>query len=225
MSQAIIYTRFSPQRNADESDSCEIQEGICRTYADNNGHKVIDVFNDADVSGKDEYREKLWQAIESLPRGGVLIVFKRDRLARNVFLAEQINRAVGARGASIEAVTGDVAGNGPEQVMIRQVLASIAEYERKLIAMRTSWAMKQHQKSGKRMGRYAPYGYEIDPDDPSLLIEHEREQKALNVIAELLHTNKMSVTKIMEYMNVNMADYARAGRWNSKVIRKIIERA
>ena len=223
MSKAIIYTRFSPQRNSDESDSCEIQEGICRKYAEEHGHTVLDTLNDKDVSGKDEYREKLWQAIEALPKGGVLIVFKRDRLARNVYLAEQINRAVELKGATIEAVSGDVAGDGPEQVMIRQVLAAIAEYERKLIALRTSFAMKQHQIAGKRMGRYPPYRWEIDPEDSSLIIPVPSEQEAIAVI-KILHEKGMNCHSIAIGMDRKMPERARASKWNQKLIRKIIER-
>ena len=229
MSKAIVYTRFSPQRNADESDNCALQEHTCREYAEAHGHQVLDVLNDKDVSGKDEYREKLWLAIEALPRGGVLIVFKRDRLARNVFLAEQINRAVESRGATIEAVSGDVAGNGPEQVMIRQVLAAIAEYERKLIALRTSWAMSAHQKSGKLMSRYAPYGYSIDPvtaadkDVDTMLLPVESEQEAIQLI-RVLHEKGMNPHSIMIGLNSKMPGRARSGKWNQKLVSNIIRR-
>jgi len=223
MSKAIIYTRFSPRRNADESESCEVQEGICRRYADERGHETGRVFKDKDISGKDEYREKLWQAIESLTRGGVLIVFKRDRLARNVYLAEQINRAVESRGATIEAVSGDVAGNGPEQVMMRQVLASIAEYDRKMIALRTSHAMRQHQRNGKRMGRYAPYGFRIDPDDNTRLEPVAVEQHAIELIRDLVADGE-NPHAITQTLNKILPEASRGVVWRSKLVTKIIGR-
>ncbi|HUV05760.1 MAG TPA: recombinase family protein [Armatimonadota bacterium] len=223
MTEAIIYTRFSPRKNADTSESCEIQEAICRKHAEDRGYQVLQVFHDPDVSGKDEYREKLWQAIEALPRGGRLIVFKRDRLARNVYLSEQINRAVAARGCMIDAVSGDVEGDGPEHTMIRQVLAAIAEYERKLIALRTSFAMKQHQKNGRRMGRYAPYGSKIDPVDSTILIPAPREQKVLEFIRELIGEGR-NQGQIVRALNKERLGSARGKKWNSKSVAKIIER-
>ena len=229
MSSAIIYTRFSPRRNAEQSESCEMQERTCRKYSKEHGHNVLHVLNDRDVSGKDEYRQKLWQAIELLQKGGVLIVYKRDRLARNVFLAEQINRAVMSRGATIEAVSGDVAGNGPEQIMIRQVLAAISEYERKLIALRTSWAMQSHQQNGRLMGRYAPYGWRIDPvtaksnDEPTKILPVESEQEVIEIIKRLREKGLKPDT-IASGLNRKMPEKSRTGKWNAKLIRKILKR-
>ena len=223
MTDAVIYTRFSPRRNAEESESCTMQENTCRRYAEAKGYNVIEAFNDEDVSGKDAFREKLWEAIEMLKRGSVLIVYKRDRLARDLYLSEQINRSVSAQGARIEAVSGDVAGSGPEQDLIRQVLASISEYERKLIAMRTSWAMKQHQKNGKRMGRYAPYGWKIDPNDETRIVEEPTEQKVVKIV-KALHEKGISIYKITNALNEKMPEKARHEKWNAKLIGKIIER-
>ena len=223
MTPAIIYTRYSPRRNADTSESCEIQEQICRQYTDVKEYHVAQVFHDKDVSGKDEYREQLWQAIESLPKGGKLIVFKRDRLARNVYLSEQINRAVAARGAMIEAVSGDVEGDGPEHTMIRQVLASIAEYERKMIALRTSYAMQQRQKNGERMGRFAPYGYKINPSDTTRLVKAKREQKVLEFIRELMKEG-LTVGQVVARLNKEKPGTARAKKWYTKSVTKIMGR-
>jgi site-specific DNA recombinase len=223
LTEAIIYTRFSPRRNADVSESCEIQEAICRKFAEDRGYQVLQVYDDPDVSGKDEYREQLWRAIEALPRGGKLIVFKRDRLARNVYLSEQINRAVAARGAQIDAVSGDVEGDGPEHTMIRQVLAAIAEYERKLIALRTSFAMRQHQKNGRRMGRYAPYGYKIDPACSTVLVPAKREQAVLEHIREMIKDGR-SHRQIVQRLNEERPGSCRGKRWRSKSVQKIIAR-
>ena len=221
--KAIIYTRFSPRKNSDKSESCEVQEGICRHFASEHELEVVDVLHDKDISGKDEYREKLWQAIDGLIRGGVLLVFKRDRLARNVYLSEQINRAVASRGAAIVAVSGDVAGDGPEQVMVRQILASIAEFERKMIGSRTSYAMKQHQRNGRRMGRYAPYGSRVDPDNPTMLELDPVEMEAVDMIKGLL-VDTQSPAIIVKAMNEVMPHAARAGKWNFRTVKKIMKR-
>jgi site-specific DNA recombinase len=221
--RAIIYTRFSPRRNSDQSESCEIQLAICEQHAAKKGYEVAGIFHDKDVSGKDEFREVLWKAIESLEKGDVLLCFKRDRLARNLYLSEQINRAVLKNGATIEAVTGDVEGDTDEIVMIRQVLASISEYERKMMAKRTKFSMLQHQKNGKRMGRYAPYGWKIDPEDPSRLVEVDKEQEALARI-KVLHAAGKNTCEIARAMNEEMGYLARGPKWVPKTIRKIISR-
>ena len=59
MRQAIIYTRFSPRANADKCESCEVQRDYCEKYAAAHGMEVMACFDDPDVSGADEFREKL----------------------------------------------------------------------------------------------------------------------------------------------------------------------
>jgi len=227
MKKAVIYTRFSPRRHADKSESCEIQEAICKRHAVKNEYEIVNTFHDPDVSGKDEYRPTLWSAIEALTRGSVLLVFKQDRLARNVYLAEQINRAVEQKGATIEAVTGDVDGHGPTQTLIRQILASISEFDRKMIACRTSYAMLQRQRNGERMGRFAPYGYRLAPqedkDKPTLLEPVPAEQEALELIREL-HESGEGPNAIVRVMNQVMPDSPRGERWRYKTMKKIVGR-
>jgi DNA invertase Pin-like site-specific DNA recombinase len=223
----IVYTRYSPQRNAETSESCEMQRESCEQYIFSKGDKLVKLFADPDASGADECREKLWQAIESLNKGSVLLVFKLDRLARNVYLMETIRRIVAKKGATIEAVTGDVAGDGPEIVMIRQVLSAISEYERKLIAQRTKWAMKSHTKKGHRTGRYATYGYKLDPNAPKaekgkpcVLIPDEREMEAVKVIQAM---RGAKVGSVVTYMNKYYPQLARSpGRWHPKTVKRIL---
>jgi DNA invertase Pin-like site-specific DNA recombinase len=223
MRRAIIYTRFSPRRNAEESESCELQLAHCERYAQDHGYEVASVHHDRDVSGADEYREILWKSIDGLRKGDVLLVYKRDRLARNVYLAEQINRAVSHKGGTIEAVSGDVEGNGPEHTMIRQVLASIAEYERKLIGQRTRHAMRMRQQNGERMGRYAPYGWALDPADPRRMIANDAERQALAAVRQM-HAEQAGATAIAKALNRDMPGAARFGKWTARTVKKIIER-
>jgi DNA invertase Pin-like site-specific DNA recombinase len=221
--RAIIYTRYSPRRNSEECESCEVQLAYCEQHAHKKGYTIEKTFEDRAVSGKDEDRPGMWAAIEHLERGDVLLVMKHDRLARNVYLSELVRRAVETVGARIEAVQGDVEGDGPEHVMIRQVLASIAEYERKITALRTKYAMLHHQKNGRRMGRYAPYGFAVDPDDPKRLTPVGAEQVALERIVEL-HGQGKNTCEIARVMNSEMPELARGEQWVPKTIRKIVGR-
>ena len=166
----------------------------------------------------------LWAAIEALEPGDVLLVYKLDRLARNVYLSECIRKAVEKIGARIEAVHGDIEGDGPEQIMIRQVLASIAEYERKVIAIRTKYAMLYHQKNGRRMGRYAPYGMMINPRNKKLIIPCKHELPAVNRISDL-HKEGKELHDIVVEMNKDYFEMARGKiGWTQRSVKKIIAR-
>lgn len=222
---AIIYTRFSPRRNSQESESCEVQAAQCGRYAAERGWDIGAVFEDRDASGSDADRPGLRDAIAALGRGDVLLVYKRDRLARDVMIAELTRRQVAAAGASIAAVSGDIDGadGDPTVTFVRQIMDAVAELERKQIATRTSDSMREHQRNGRRMGRFAPYGYHIDPDDKKMLKPDQLEQVAVARIAELAAAGACPHA-IAREMNREMPDAARAGTWNPKAVRKIIAR-
>ena len=65
---AVIYTPFSLRRNAEDSDSCEMQESLCRAYAKTQGWPVRSVHADKNLSGSDADRPGLPQAPARLAR-------------------------------------------------------------------------------------------------------------------------------------------------------------
>lgn len=209
MTKAIIYTRFSPRRNAEDSESCEIQEQQCRNYCEQKGYTVAQVFHDPDVSGGDAFRPQLWSAIKALGKGDALIVYKRDRLARSVMLAEMINAEVEKSRGFIEAVSGDIAGDTPEANMARQMAAVFSEYFRRMNAERTSAAMKQHQRNGKKMGGNPPFGYRVDPEDAKRIIEHPVEMRAIKLAIALRDQKRYAPAQIIHFLNEKLPEAAR----------------
>jgi len=128
--KAIIYCRISPRRKLEESESLEMQEKVCSSFAAGQGLEIKAVYSDKGMSGASVNRPGLWDAIDACRKDDVLVVWKRDRLCRSVYLSEVIDRAVKKQGATIKAVLGDVEGNTDETKMILRILASVSEYER-----------------------------------------------------------------------------------------------
>ena len=222
---AVIYTRYSPRRDASKCDSCEYQTKICFEIAEERGYHVIRVIEDKGISGKDEFRPKLFEGIQMLRKGDALVVYKWDRLARNVLLMETLRRAVKRQGAEIIVCTGDVEGNGPEQKMVRQICSVMAEYERELISARTSAIMRVKQREGKRMSKWAPYGWRII-EGSRLMVEVPEEQEAVKILldyADSVHArNACAVTR---WMNENHREKARGkAGWNYRTVQKIMKR-
>jgi len=225
MSQAIIYTRFSPRKNADQSESCETQEALCREYAAKEGWEVKAVYADEGISGKTSDRPGLARALADLHRGDVLLVYKRDRLARDVLIAELTRRQVAGAGATIAAVSGDIAGDDsdPTVIFVRQIMDAVAELERKQIAIRTRDAMLQHQQNGRKMSRFSPYGWRIDPDDPTRLLESPVEQSAIALVRKLAGEG-LGVSAIKNHLAEHQPQWARSGKWSYNAVKRIMTR-
>ena len=220
--KCVIYTRYSP-RPGGESESCNMQREECIKFIQKNGWDCYGSYSDENMSGSDPERPGLWAAMERVPRGGVLLVWKNDRLARDLYLNEALHRHAKKNGFTIQAIRDGPVDDSAEGNLIRQVLAAAAEYERRLIQARTSVAMKRHQKNGRRMSRFAPYGYKVDPNDETLLIKESLEQKALAHMIEL-RENGFGWKSICS--NLTAAGYPPRGKsWDASSVRRIVQRS
>ena len=142
MKQAIIYARHSPRRNAEQCESVETQIELCQDFCKKNDYGISGIFFDKNMSGGDENRPGLWNAIEQLKRGYMLIVNRLDRLARGVYLSHIIEQAIKKQRATFVSIIGEGTWDDTaESKLIRDILIALAEYERKVIAARTKAAM------------------------------------------------------------------------------------
>lgn len=114
---------------------------------------------------------------------GVLVVAKRDRLARDVYVAATIERAVAKGGARVVSADGTANGDTPADAFMRTVIDGAAAYERALIRARTKAALAAKRARGERSGE-VPYGYRLGADGTSLEGD-EAEQAVLTVVREL----------------------------------------
>ena len=225
--QAVIYSRYSPRPRAGESQSCQTQERLCRKAARTRGFAVRSLHRDEARSGADFARPGLEAALSDLKRGDVLLVWRRCRLARDPYLAESIRRRVKELGARIEAVAGEIEGDDkePHVMLVLRVLDAVHAFERAQSAERTSEAKLTQQQNGRRVGRYPPYGFWLDKEQPGLLRRNEREQRAVARIRELAEEDPdRSPYQIAKVMDEEMPDFCRGGQWSKKTIRKILDR-
>lgn len=160
---AIIYIRVSTE---DQKLGPKAQQDACEAFCKREGLKVSGVFVDHGVSGGAplDKRDALLDAINELNHGGVIVVAKRCRLARSVLISSVIEKAVSEKGGKIVSSDGIGQGDGPEAVMMKQILDVFAEYERSMIKMRTRAALRQLKKRGKRTGEI-PFGYKVDENN------------------------------------------------------------
>jgi DNA invertase Pin-like site-specific DNA recombinase len=222
--KCVIYTRFSPRRNADECTSAVQQESICREWAAENGLEVKAVFSDLAVSGNKWPREGLSNALSSLSRGDTLLVWKLDRIARDVWISEMVHHVASRRRAEVRSVDdGDVHVSGPAGKLLRRLLAWAAEFEREQISARTRIMQRRKQRSGRKVGRFPPYGYKFGGPDGKDLVQDPREQPALEAIRWLADRG-LTPYKIARRMDMLHPELARGKEWGATTIKTILDR-
>lgn len=113
---------------------------------------VAKVFSDV-MSGARDDRPGLASLLEYVRDGDTVVVWKLDRLGRNMLHILQTVRQLTDKGATLVSVTDGIDSSTPAGRMMIGVLGSLAEYERELIKERTALKRASSRASGTRFGR------------------------------------------------------------------------
>ena len=153
-----------------------------------NGAELVAVFEDIGVSGGADLdkRPGLLSALSALRSHGaaVLMVAKRDRLARGMGLALAIEGLAGEAGARIATADGDTGDDDDDASFIRRRFDDLfAEVERRKIRARTRAALAVKKSRGERVGSI-PYGYQLAADGRTLEA-NAAELRAVELVREL----------------------------------------
>jgi len=160
------------------------REALARWCADN-GAELVAVHEDIDVSGGAplDRRPGLLAALADLGKlgAGVLLVAKRDRLARDPMVSAMAEAAASRAGARVVSTAGEgTDADGPADILMRRMVDAFAEYERLIIGARTKAALAVKKAKGQRTGS-VPYGYHL-ADDGVALEEDELEQRTIALV-------------------------------------------
>lgn len=166
-----------------------------------------------------EARPGLTAALADLERGGVLLVAKRDRVARDVLVSAMVERLVERKGARVLACDGAGEADGPEGQLMRRMLDAFAEFERAIIRQRTSAALAAKRARGERTGSVR-YGYSL-ADDGTTLVPNDAEQAVLARITELSAAGR-SLRAIAADLNEQGLRTRRGTAWKHDRVRQLI---
>lgn len=203
--QAVIYTRYSPRRlkTGQECDSCKTQAELAQKYCDLHQLKVIGVFEDEGISGKTRFnRPGLDRALKLVRKSrAVLVVYSFSRLARSTKEMLEISESIRKAGGGLASLHENIDTTTPMGQCMFTIVVAFAELERKQTGERTSEAMRQHMKRGRRMTslKTCPYGWKPDPGNPKLMIQNAYEQENLIIMVHL-RKRGYKYTAIIEHL-------------------------
>ena len=205
MKQAVIYARFSPRKNAEDSESNEMQKTLCGAFCAAKQWEIVGCFEDqARSGGSREGRPGLENALRAAEKHkAALVVYSLCRLARSTRDACDIADQLRSAGADLVSVKESFDTTTSTGTLIFQVLAAIAEFERRQISERTADAMNELIRSGHRMNMCLakiPFGWKPDPNDDKRIIRDEERIEAGRLM-EALQKQDLSLAKIAKSLN------------------------
>jgi DNA invertase Pin-like site-specific DNA recombinase len=170
----LAYLRVSTQQQAEHGMGLDVQRAHIKEWASRCGHKIVGWESDEGLSGSNglEVRIGLYSALRAIEEGEAegLVVYRLDRLARDLILQETLLARVWQLGASVystvdaETDSLDSGGDDPTRNLTRQILGAIAQYERALIVMRMRSGKLAKKVRGGYIGGRVPYGFDLAPD-------------------------------------------------------------
>lgn len=219
--RAIGYLRVSTD---DQALGPEAQRTALERWAKAQGVQLVGVHADLGVSGGAELdrRRGLLAALADLSthNAGVLLVAKRDRLARDVVVAGMVERLVERAGARVTSADGAGNGDGPEAALLRGIMDVFAQYERALIRARTRAALAVKRGRGERLGGDLPYGYHLAQDGVHL--EPDVEEQRVIAAARALRAEGLSLRAIGAALEARALLPRSGRRWHAETVRALL---
>lgn len=153
--KVVGYGRVSTREQGDSGLGLEAQRNVVELYCERAGLELAAWLTDV-ASGKSTAgRAGLDKALATCTAGVAdgLVVAKLDRLARSVFdFASLLKRAQAERWTLVIVDIGlDL--STPHGRMVASIMATLAEWEREMISVRTKDALVEARRRGSRFGR------------------------------------------------------------------------
>lgn len=176
---AVIYARFSSDRQREESIEGQIRE--CKAYAERKGIAIVGEYIDrAKSASKDTAkRDSFLQMIKDSSKGqfDAVIVWKLDRFARNRFDSAHYKNTLRKNGVKVISATEAIA-EGPEGIILESMLEGMAEYYSAELSEKVKRGHKENALKCRNNGGTTPYGYkvvdhklELDPVTAPVVLE------------------------------------------------------
>jgi site-specific DNA recombinase len=163
--RVVAYTRVSTDHQAEEGVSLAAQAERLRAYALATDLELIEIVEDAGLSGATLERPGLRRALDLLASGraDALAVVSLSRLTRSVRdLGALVDEHFGEGRGSLISLGESIDTRSASGRLVLHVLGAVSAWERESTAERTSAALRFKRARGEYVGGHAPVGYRLD---------------------------------------------------------------
>jgi len=187
------------------------------------GNGAVKAFVD-DYTSRELSRPSLDAAFAFLETAGfdVLIVHALDRLARDPYIRQTLERELQARGAVVEYVLGNY-DETPEGDVRKDLDATFAKWENTKRVERSTRGKRGKAERGLFVGGRTPFGYQSDPSQPGGLVIDGRQAATVRYIFELYVYDDYSVRSIADILTKKeVLNHSGETRWGKSTVARIL---
>lgn len=224
--KVVGYCRVSTDRQKEEG-TIEIQEKALRLYIQKSNYELIRIFKDEAVSGSSELENreglaKLFDFIETEKDIEGVLIFKLDRLARDLYIQEHlIKKLEGLNKRLISIKEPNLDSKDPMRKAFRQFMGIVSELEKAFITMRLSAGRINKAQKGGFAGGSTAMGY--ISKNKKLKIDKEQAE-IIKMIFKMKKYKRMGLREIArELNNLNIPTSRANSRWHARTVKYILE--
>jgi site-specific DNA recombinase len=226
MKKVVGYCRVSTE-NQKEEGTIEIQEKALKGYVDKSDYELVRIFKDEGISGSSELENRpglaeLFNFIETERDIKGVLIFKLDRLARDLYIQEHLIKKLELLNKELISIKEpDLSSKDPMRKAFRQFMGIVSELEKAFITLRlTGGRINKAQKGGFAGGSTA-MGYLSK--NKELKIDKEQAE-TIKMIFKMKRYKKMSLRGIARELNkLNIPTSGGKGKWHGRTIKYILE--
>ena len=188
--RVIGYVRVSTDEQTSSGLGLEAQRDAIVTECLRRGWELADIYEDAGASGKSlAGRPALQEALNAVRShdAGALVVAKLDRLSRSLLDFAALMEDARREGWALVILDLGVDTTTPSGEMIANVMATFAQFGRRLIGQRTKDALAVKRRQGVRLGRPPS----LSADVVKRIKRERRAGRTLRAIADGLNDDRV----------------------------------
>lgn len=205
--RVVGYVRVSTSDQGDSGAGLDAQRSAIKSEASRRDWKLVEIYEDV-ASGKSlRKRVGLEAALNAVETGAAdgLVAAKLDRLSRSLQDFAELMARARKGGWALVALDLGVDTSTPSGEMVAGVMASVAQWETRIISQRTSDALAERKKAGVRLGSREPQ----IPDATRRRIKGMR-------------SRGWSVPRIVEKLQADGVPTARGGQWRVATVQQVL---
>lgn len=218
----VSYTRVSCGRQAADGQSLEAQAAAIAAWAAAGGHECLGQFSDAGLSGRDDSRPGIQEAVRVACRHrAALVVSSITRFARSIRVALALGDRLTRGGARLVSLNESIDTDSPTGRLVWVLLNAVSAWEAEVIAERTTQVLDHMRRRRLRISGHAPLGWRVG--DGAELIAVPEEQA---IVADMLAWRRSgwSYAKIAAHLSATRATKRGCSTWRPSCVRRIITR-
>ena len=194
MKTAVIYARYSSERQTEQSIEGQVRE--CEEFAARNDIVIVKHYIDRATTGTNDNRNSFQQMLKDSAKRAweIVLVYKLDRFSRNKYEMAIHKKTLRDNGVRVLSAKENIPDT-PEGIILESLLEGMAEYYSAELSQKVRRGMRESRMKGNFSGGYVLFGFRVENKK---VVIHPEEGKIVSRIFHEYDAGKPVKTIVQE---------------------------